>query len=82
VAFLNRADERHGDRKRIDHPQPGILELDCNGPEVQGDDQVLLVCSAAPGSREAEALSSLSVVGLQPIGAEHPLSSAGRAAEG
>jgi hypothetical protein len=36
---------------------------------VQGDDQVLLVYSAVPGSREAEALALLGVVGLQEIGA-------------
>ena len=36
--------------------------------QIQGDDQTLLVYSAAPGSREAEALALLSVVGLQQVG--------------
>jgi transcriptional regulator with XRE-family HTH domain len=78
---LRELEERHGDRKRIRHPDLGILELDCNVLEVHGDDQVLLVYSAAPGTREAEALSLLSVVGLQPIGSEDQLSSTLRAAE-
>lgn len=74
-------DERHGDRKRIHHPQLGVLELDCDVLHVHGDDQALLVYSAAPGTPEAEALALLSVVGLQPIGANDPLSSSGRAGE-
>jgi MmyB-like transcription regulator ligand binding domain/Helix-turn-helix domain len=66
---LRELDERHGDTKRIRHPQLGLLELDCNVLHVQGDDQVLLVYSAAPGSPEAEALALLGVVGLQEVGA-------------
>jgi transcriptional regulator with XRE-family HTH domain len=66
---LRELDERHGDTKRIRHPQLGLLELDCNVLQVQGDDQVLLVYSAAPGSPEAEALALLGVVGLQEVGA-------------
>jgi transcriptional regulator with XRE-family HTH domain len=64
---LRELDERHGDHKRIRHPELGVLELDCNVLHIQGDDQVLLVYSAAPGSREAEALALLGVVGLQEI---------------
>jgi transcriptional regulator with XRE-family HTH domain len=78
---LRELDERHGDRKVIRHPELGDLTLDCNVLEVHGDDQVLLVYSAAPDTPEAEALSLLSVVGLQPIGAGDPLSSAGHASE-
>jgi transcriptional regulator with XRE-family HTH domain len=65
---LRELDERHGHTKRIRHPELGVLELDCNTLHVQGDDQFLLVYSAAPGSREAEALALLGVVGLQEIG--------------
>jgi transcriptional regulator with XRE-family HTH domain len=65
---LRELDERHGDRKRILHPELGPLDLDCNVLHVQGDDQTLLVYSAAPGSREAEALALLGVVGLQQVG--------------
>jgi transcriptional regulator with XRE-family HTH domain len=72
---------RHGDRKCIRHPVLGPLDLDCDVLHVQVDDQVLIVYSAAPGTREAEALSLLSVVGLHPIGAEDPLSSQSRAVE-
>jgi len=66
---LRELDERHGDSKRIRHPELGVLDLDCNVLHVQGDDQVLLVYSAAPGSAAAEALVLLGVVGLQQIGA-------------
>jgi transcriptional regulator with XRE-family HTH domain len=66
---LRELDERHGDTKRIRHPELGVLELDCNVLHVQGDDQFLLVYSATPGTREAEALALLGVVGLQEIGA-------------
>jgi transcriptional regulator with XRE-family HTH domain len=65
---LRALDERHGDTKRIRHPELGVIELDCNVLHVQGDDQVLLVYSATPGSREAEALALLGVVGPREIG--------------
>ncbi|WP_147255216.1 helix-turn-helix transcriptional regulator [Pseudonocardia hierapolitana] len=65
---LRELDERHGDTKRIRHPELGVIELDCNVLHVQGDDQVLLLYSAPPGSREAEALALLGVVGPQAIG--------------
>lgn len=58
---------RRGDRKGIRHPQLGLLELDCDALEVQEDDQVIIVFSAAPGSREAQALDLLRVVGLQEL---------------
>jgi transcriptional regulator with XRE-family HTH domain len=66
---LRELDERHGDTKRIRHPELGVLELDCNVLHVQGDDQVLVVYSAPPGSREAEALALLGAVGLRELGA-------------
>lgn len=62
---LRELDERHSDRKRIHHPELGTMELDCDTLHVHGDDQVLLVYSAAPGTREAQALDLLRVVGLQ-----------------
>jgi transcriptional regulator with XRE-family HTH domain len=65
---LRELDERHGDSKQIRHPELGPLDLDCNVLHIQGDDQVLLVYSAAPGSREAEALALLGVLGLQEVG--------------
>jgi hypothetical protein len=69
---LRELDERHGDTKRVRHPELGVLELDCNVLDVHGDDQVLLVYSAAPGSPAAEALALLSVVGLQQVGGPGP----------
>jgi transcriptional regulator with XRE-family HTH domain len=64
---LRALDERHGDRKRLDHPQLGALDLDCDALHLQADDQVLLVYSAAPGTPEAQALDLLRVVGLQEL---------------
>lgn len=64
---LRELDERHADTKTLHHPQLGRLLLDCNTLLVHPDDQVLLVYSAAPGTREAEALDLLRVVGLQKI---------------
>ena len=64
---LRELTERHSDRKRVRHPDLGDLELDCDTLLVHGDDQVLLVYSAAPGTREAEALALLRVLGLQDL---------------
>jgi transcriptional regulator with XRE-family HTH domain len=50
---------RHSDRKRIAHPELGVLELDCVVLHVFGDDQWLIVYSAAPGTPEADALARL-----------------------
>ncbi|HWN32511.1 MAG TPA: helix-turn-helix transcriptional regulator [Pseudonocardia sp.] len=55
----------HDDRKRFAHPEVGVLELDCDALHVSGDDQTLIVYSAAEGSREAEALALLRVLGTQ-----------------
>jgi transcriptional regulator with XRE-family HTH domain len=58
---------RREERKWVRHPQLGMLELDCDALQVIEDDQVIIVYSAAPGSREAEALDLLRVVGLQEL---------------
>ncbi len=50
---------RHSDRKRIAHPELGILELDCDVLHVHGDDQWLIVYSAAAETPEADALTLL-----------------------
>jgi transcriptional regulator with XRE-family HTH domain len=55
----------HDDRKRFAHPELGVLELDCDALHVPGEDQTLIVYSAAEGSREAEALALLRVLGIQ-----------------
>lgn len=66
---LRELDEHHTDRKRLHHPELGVLELDCDSLHVQSDDQILLVYSAAPGTPEAQALDLLRVVGLQELAA-------------
>ena len=58
---------RHDDHKTILHPELGRIELDCDVLHVHDDDQVLIVYSAAPGTRSAEALDLLRVVGLQQL---------------
>ena len=50
---------RHSDRKRIAHPELGVLELDCDVLHVFGDDQWLIVYSAAAGTPEGDALALL-----------------------
>lgn len=66
----------HQGRKRFAHPQLGVLELDCDPLHVPGDDQTLVVYSAAEGSREAEALALLRVLGTQRLGAANLLDQA------
>ncbi len=51
--------DRHSDRKRIAHPELGVLELDCDVLHVFGDDQWLIVYSAAAGTPESDALALL-----------------------
>lgn len=67
---LRSLSERHGDHKRMIHPELGELELDCDVLHVHDDDQALIVYSAAPGSSEAETLELLRVVGLQKLGTD------------
>lgn len=43
---------------------PGREELDCDALVIPGDDQVLVVYSAAPGGPDADSLALLRVVGL------------------
>jgi hypothetical protein len=51
--------------KRVHHPVVGELELECETLDIAGHGQRLIIYSAAPGSRTAEALKLLSVVGTQ-----------------
>jgi transcriptional regulator with XRE-family HTH domain len=53
--------------KSVLHPQVGELVLECDLLHVPDVDQSVLVYSAAPGTREAEALALLRVVGTQDL---------------
>jgi hypothetical protein len=52
-------------RKTIDHPEVGELELDCDVLSVHGADLRLIVFTAAPGSEAAEKLRLLAVLGTE-----------------
>jgi hypothetical protein len=55
----------HDRRKRITHPELGILELDCQRVFDADQGQTLIVFTATPGSDSAEKLQLLSVIGNQ-----------------
>lgn len=54
---------REGDRKRIQHPDLGVLELQCQVLYDANQAQALLVYTATPGSESHDKLQLLSVVG-------------------
>ena len=60
-------DGRPDEHKTVQHPELGPLVLDCDRFHVQEDDQTMIVYSAEPGTRSAEALELLRVVGLQQL---------------
>lgn len=60
---------RRLDRKRIVHPALGLIELDCNSLLSEDGRQRLLWFTAPPGSRGAEQLELLSVIGAQELDA-------------
>lgn len=55
----------HARSKRIQHPELGILELDCQILNDPNGSQALLVFTATPGTESAEKLQLLSVIGSQ-----------------
>jgi hypothetical protein len=56
----------HGsERKTVDHPHVGEVELDCDVLSVRGADLRIVVYTAAPGSEAADKLRLLTVLGLQ-----------------
>jgi transcriptional regulator with XRE-family HTH domain len=56
----------HGnERKTIDHPQVGPIELDCDVLSIHGADLRVIVFTAAPDSEAAGKLRLLTVLGLQ-----------------
>ncbi|MET9909336.1 helix-turn-helix transcriptional regulator [Streptomyces sp. NPDC006476] len=58
---------RRMDRKKIIHPLLGVIELDCYNLLSEDGRQRLLWFTAPPGSRGAEQLQLLSVVGAQEL---------------
>ncbi|MFI6253613.1 helix-turn-helix domain-containing protein [Streptomyces sp. NPDC051016] len=56
-------------RKTIEHPQVGLLTLDCDQLRVEDHDLHILVYSAEPGTEDAEKLALISVLGTQSLAA-------------
>ncbi|MFI1093407.1 helix-turn-helix transcriptional regulator [Streptomyces sp. NPDC020917] len=54
-------------RKTIDHPQVGPLTLDCDVLSVAGSDLRIMIYTAEPGSRDAERLALIAVLGTQSL---------------
>jgi hypothetical protein len=57
-------------RKRIHHPQVGVLDLDCDVLTVPGSDLRIVAYSAEPGSAAAERLALVGVLGQQSLVAQ------------
>lgn len=58
-------------RKTIDHPRVGPLTLDCDVLSAAGGDLRLIVYSAEPGTRDAERIALLAVLGTQTLAERH-----------
>ena len=54
-----------GRRKTIDHPEVGLITLDCDALVVTAEDLRILVYTAEPGSDDAERLDLAIVLGTQ-----------------
>jgi len=54
-------------RKTIDHPQVGLVTVDCDTLVVAGDDLRIMVYTAEPGSEDAERLALVTVLGTQSL---------------
>lgn len=52
-------------RKTVEHPQVGLIALDCDLLRVEENDLHILVYSAEPGTEAAEKLRLISVLGTQ-----------------
>lgn len=57
--------EHGNERKTIDHPDLGPIELDCDIVTVQGAELRLIIFTAEPDTTAAEQLQLLSVIGSQ-----------------
>lgn len=55
----------HGPSKRLQHPEVGVMELQCELLTSRFGGQALLVFTATPGTEDAEKLALLTVLGTQ-----------------
>lgn len=58
----------HETHKTIEHPQLGLLQLDCDVLRVDGADLRVVLFTAAPGTPQADALSLLASLDVTPVG--------------
>jgi len=58
---------RRADRKRIIHPEVGLLDLLCEVLVGGGGDQLLIVLFARPGTDARDKLDLLRVIGTQDL---------------
>jgi hypothetical protein len=59
--------EDHSRHKIIDHPDVGLIALDCDTLIVAGDDLRIMVYTAEPGTEDAERLALAMVLGTQTL---------------
>lgn len=57
----------HGPEKRLQHPDVGVMTLQCQVLHDPEQGQGLLVFTATPGSEDAEKLALVSVLGPRPV---------------
>jgi transcriptional regulator with XRE-family HTH domain len=57
----------HETHKTIEHPQLGLLQLDCDVLRVDGADLRVVLFTAAPGTPQADALSLLASLDVTPV---------------
>lgn len=57
----------HPKEKRLQHPEVGVMELQCQVLQDPHQGQVLLVLTATPGTESHDKLALLSVIGTQDI---------------
>lgn len=64
---LHEVQVRRGERKRMLHPEVGLLDLECEVLTRPDDGQALVILSAPPGSPEIEKLRLVAVLGAQAL---------------
>jgi hypothetical protein len=57
----------HETHKTIEHPQVGLLQLDCDVLTVDGADLRVVLFTAAPGTPQADALHLLASLDVTPV---------------